>query len=66
MGKKEGELDKNMISEGSFKLLKQMLDSLENLDTKLEEFSKRNNQERVIKTAQAILDAQEEIAEVLK
>ncbi|HOW37103.1 MAG TPA: hypothetical protein PLK34_02550 [Candidatus Pacearchaeota archaeon] len=66
MGKKEGEFDKNVISEGSFKLLKQMIDSLENLDTKLEEFYKRNNQERVTKTAQAILDVQEEIAEVLK
>lgn len=66
MVKKEGDLDKNILSEADFKLLKQMIDSLENLDSKLEEFYKRNNRERVIKTAQSILDIQEEIAEVLK
>lgn len=66
MDKKEGFIERKAISEKDFSLLKQLINSLESLEKKLEDYYKRNNSERIEKTSQSILDLHHEIEELLK
>ncbi len=65
MEKKEGSVERKAISEKDFSLLKQLINSLESLEKKLEDYYKRNNSERIEKTSQSILDLHHEIEELL-
>lgn len=66
MEKKEGSVERKAISEKDFSLLKQLINSLESLEKKLEDYYKRNNSERIEKTSQSILDLHHEIEELLR
>jgi len=66
MEKKEGSTERKVLSERDFTLLKRLVDSLESLENKLEDYYKRNNTDRINKTTQAIIDLHHEIEEVLK
>ncbi len=66
MEKKEDSVERKSISEKDFSLLKQLINSLESLEKKLEDYYKRNNSERIDKTSQSILDLHHEIEELLR